>query len=179
MAQYVALLRGIGPINPNMRNDKIKRVFEGLGFEDVRTVLSTGNVLFESSRSAVRQLESDIENALQNELGFYSTTIIRTRQALERLVRKNPFGDRSYSQKTNLNVTFVKRVPRASWTFPYRPDGKSYEILGVYGQDVCSVVDLTGSKTPDLMARLEKEFGKDITTRSWNTVQKIIRKWET
>lgn len=47
MPEYVALLRGIGPANPNQRNDKLRGVFEEFGFEDVRTV-SSGNVLFRS-----------------------------------------------------------------------------------------------------------------------------------
>lgn len=178
MSQYVALLRGIGPLNPNMRNEKIRAVFEGLGLADVQTVLATGNILFTTSRQDVAQLESDIEAALQLDLGFYSTTIIRTRQQMLALLRVHPFGDMQYSQKTNLNVTFLKRAAKSSWTFPHKSPGKTYTVLALRNKAVFSVVDLSGAKTPDLMTKLEKEFGKDITTRSWNTVQKIIKKWE-
>ncbi len=41
---------------------------------------------------------------------------------------------------------------------------------------ICSVVDLTGSRTPDLMRWLEKMLGKEITTRTWTTVHRILRK---
>ncbi|MGH2757636.1 MAG: DUF1697 domain-containing protein [Actinomycetota bacterium] len=54
MGRFVALLRGIGPLNPNMRNEKLREVFVGLGFENVRTVITTGNVLFDSPSSAIR-----------------------------------------------------------------------------------------------------------------------------
>jgi hypothetical protein len=40
---------------------------------------------------------------------------------------------------------------------------------------ICSVIDLTGSRTPDLMLRLEKQFGKEITTRTWKTVERILK----
>ncbi|MBA3630747.1 MAG: DUF1697 domain-containing protein [Actinobacteria bacterium] len=43
MKSYVALLRGIGPSNPNMRNDRLRAVFEDLGFSNVRAVISSGN----------------------------------------------------------------------------------------------------------------------------------------
>jgi uncharacterized protein (DUF1697 family) len=46
--KYVALLRGIGPSNPNMRNEKLRGVFEKLGFDNVQTVISSGNVLFQT-----------------------------------------------------------------------------------------------------------------------------------
>ncbi|HTE57792.1 MAG TPA: DUF1697 domain-containing protein [Verrucomicrobiae bacterium] len=178
MAQYVALLRGIGPLNPNMRNEKIRAVFEGLGLVDVQTVLATGNVLFESNRRDTAQLESDIEAALQPQLGFHSTTVVRTRQQMQSLLLTHPFESMLYSKKTNLNVTFLKKAASTRWQFPYKNPDKTYTVLAMQDMAVFSVVDLTGAKTPDLMVRLEKEFGKDITTRSWNTVQKIIKKWE-
>jgi hypothetical protein len=52
-----------------------------------------------------------------------------------------------------------------------------YVVLGIYDRVVCSVVDLTGARTPDLMRWLESEFGKEITTRTWKTVQRILNKW--
>jgi hypothetical protein len=61
MKSYVALLRGIAPTNPNMRNDRLRGVFAELGFSNVRTVISSGNVLFETDSSAVRALETKVE----------------------------------------------------------------------------------------------------------------------
>jgi hypothetical protein len=46
----------------------------------------------------------------------------------------------------------------------------------MYGGANCSVIDLTGSKTPDLMVWLEKQFGKQITMRTWKTVGRILGK---
>ena len=78
MTKYIALLRGIAPTNPNRRNDKLRGVFEKLGFANVKTVISSGNVVFESPSTSVRKLEDAIEKALPEELGFHSTTIIRS-----------------------------------------------------------------------------------------------------
>ena len=46
----------------------------------------------------------------------------------------------------------------------------------MYGRDICSVIDLTSAKTPDLMRWMEKEFGKEITTRTFKTVERILRR---
>ena len=58
-----------------MRNDKLRGVFEDLDFSNVRTVITSGNVLFETDSSAVRALETKVEEALPKRLGFASTAI--------------------------------------------------------------------------------------------------------
>jgi len=178
MTKYVALLRGIAPTNPNMRNDKLRGVFEKLGFENVKTVISSGNVVFESSSRSARQLEETIERALTKQLGFTSTTIIRSKAQVQRLVAKNPFKGMDHSQKSNLNVTFLKKKTHTDIKFPYKVDNREYTLLGMYYGAVCSVIDLTSSKTPDLMLWLEKEFGREITTRTWKTVERILKVME-
>jgi uncharacterized protein (DUF1697 family) len=173
---YVALLRGIGPGNPNMRNEKLREVFENLGFGNVRTVISTGNVLFESNSSAVRALEAQIQEAISEQLGFTSTTIIRSMKQMQALVDRDPFSGFEHSDRTHLNVTFLKRKPKTAWRFPYRPKNRDYTILDIYDRDICSVIDLTSARTPDLMAWLEREFGKEVTTRTYKTVGRILKK---
>lgn len=175
MITYVALLRGIAPLNPNMRNEKLRGVFEKLGFENVRTVISSGNVVFESPSRAVKRLEESIENALPEELGFKSTTIIRTKAQIQQLVDKNPFKGMEHSQKSSLNVTFLKNKTSLDIKFPYKFDNRDYTLVGIYAGAICSVIDLTSSKTPDLMGWLEKKFGKEITTRTWKTVERILK----
>jgi uncharacterized protein (DUF1697 family) len=175
MTRYVALLRGIAPTNPNMRNDKLRRVFEKLGFENVKTVISSGNVIFESPSRSIRKLEENIEKALPEELGFKSTTIIRSQGQIQRLVDKNPFQEMRHSQTSSLNVTFLKKKKRTDIQFPHKIDNRDYELLGMYDGAICSVIDLTSSKTPDLMVWLEKKLGKEITTRTWKTVERILQ----
>ena len=173
MTKYIALLRGIAPTNPNMRNDKLRGVFEKLGFANVKTVISSGNVIFESPSRSVRKLEEAIEKALPEQLGFNSTTIIRSQKQILQLIDENPFQGMEHSQKSSLNVTFLKKKRKIDIKFPYKVDNRDYTLLGMYDSAICSVIDLTGAKTPDLMVWLEKHFGKEITTRTWKTVERI------
>ncbi len=178
MTKYVALLRGIAPLNPNMRNDKLREVFENLGFENVKTVISSGNVIFESPSRSVKKLEETIESAIPEQLGFTSTTIIRSQGQIQKLVDQNPFHGMEHSQKSSLNVTFLKKKKRPDIKFPHKIEDRDYELLGMYDGAICSVIDLTSAKTPDLMVWLEKKFGKEITTRTWKTVEKILKAME-
>ena len=64
MHRYAALLRGIAPSRPNITNNKLRGVFEGLGYEHVASVLASGNIVFDSELSDVSALEHRIEGAL-------------------------------------------------------------------------------------------------------------------
>lgn len=170
MAKYVALLRGIAPMNPNMRNEKVRSVFEELGFLNVRSVIASGNILFESSVNDVSQLEGMIEKALPEKLNFTSTTIIRSLEDLEMLIAADPFKGKVHAKETSLNVTFLKH-PLVKDLDP--PEGNGYSAAVVSPQEICAVIDTTLVKTPDYMAKAERIYSKEITTRTWNTVLRI------
>lgn len=61
MTKHVALSRGIAPTNPNLRNDSLRGVFENLGYANVKTVISSGNLVFERPSRNARTLEETIE----------------------------------------------------------------------------------------------------------------------
>lgn len=158
-------------MNPNMANTKLRGVFEELGFANVRTYISSGNVLFESDEHDVAALEKQIEETLPRKLGFTSQTIIRSKHDLDELVKQNPFPGMAHSRNTSLNVTFLKENKKVHLTLP--PEGRGYTIVASLKGAVCFVVDLTTAKTPQIMNMLEKEFEKKVTTRTWNTVTKL------
>jgi uncharacterized protein (DUF1697 family) len=167
MTKYVALLRGIGPTNPNMRGEKLTSVLEDLGFHTVQTVITSGNVLFESDMTDISAMEEKIERAWPEKLGFTSRTIIRSQEQLNALVSRNPFPNMTHSPKTYLFVTFFKQLPSGL-------TDNFYIDRGVNA--LCSIIDTTTSKTPDFMYKLEKQFSKDITSRTWKTIERILRK---
>jgi uncharacterized protein (DUF1697 family) len=152
MPKYVALLRGISPLNPNMRMEKLRLVFRELGFKNVRTVITSGNVLFESPITNKKQLESQIEKAIHKELGFTSTTILRSDRQLKRLINKDPFRGKPDMPTARHHVTFLKR-----------------------GGEVFSSIDIINPGGPNVMLQIEKEHGKEITTRTWKTVGRIVK----
>ncbi len=151
--KYVAFIRGIGPGNPNMHGQKLREFFESLGFENVTPVISSGNVVFESSETNAKNLEERVEEELPKRLGFSKAVIIRSESDLKKLVAKNPFKGIIDEKPNYLLVTFFKdRKP-----------------------ELATVVDMNANKTPDFMAKLERTHGKEITTRTWKTVNRIIK----
>jgi len=173
VASFVALLRGIAPMHPKMRNTELTRVFEQLGFERVRPVIASGNLVFESGERAKAAIEAAIEAALLDHLGASCTTIVRSRRQIERLLALDVFDRYSDEPAERCNVTFLKRRSQSANEAPVAPVGA--EVVATRDQAVFSVIDTTRSKTPDLMARLERAYGPEITTRTWRTVHRIAR----
>ncbi len=88
MPRYVALLRGVSPVNARMPD--LKRCFESAGFQDVRTVLSSGNVVFSSRASSEVTLARKAETAMQAMLGRKFATIVKSATFLQDLVESRP-----------------------------------------------------------------------------------------
>ncbi|WP_203335426.1 DUF1697 domain-containing protein [Nocardioides limicola] len=178
MPSYAALLRGIGPSNPNMRGEKLHGVLEGLGFEEVGSVLASGNLVFATDDDDQVALEERIQAALQAELGIPGGTIVRSRAEIEGLVARAPFGSLTHGRATYLTATFLKApVPELPTPLP-QPEDPGMRVQGYdeLARAVLAVTDNTGPKTPDFMVWLEKQFSRDITTRTWLTVQRVLAK---
>ncbi|MCK7469727.1 MAG: DUF1697 domain-containing protein [Desulfomicrobium escambiense] len=152
----------------------LKKAFEAMGFKNVRTVLASGNVVFEPTGKKTEDLEGAIDRGLAGALGFPVPVLLRSMRELAALVAADPFKGLAPGADTEFYVTFLPRdrpgVSRAK--LPAPPTG--VRIVGVRQGEVCSAVALSeGSGTPELMAFLEKSLGRDITTRNWQTVTKL------
>lgn len=172
MPAYVALLRGIGPANPKMRNAELRKVFERLAFDDVRTVISSGNVLFATGERSAPALEGRIEGALLDHLGAPCTAILRSRGQITHLLRSDTFAPYDDGPTGRCHVTFLKRRPSASRRSPQAEAGTL--VLAVRARAVFSVIDsTTPAPGAELMARIEATYGRESTTRTWRTVHRI------
>ena len=175
------MLRGIGPGNPNMTGEAFKAFFEALGFTGVRAVLASGNVIFESTNQDAELLAETIEKALPEKLGYSRSVIIRSQLELQRLIDLDPFKgvEQNHNKDLYLLITFFRKPTDISLTLPHTPENKPYTLLGktdhraVYGS-----IDLSQGKTPDYMSWLEKQFGKDITSRTPKTIRLILKKMD-
>jgi len=174
MTKYAAMIRGIGPGNPNMRGDMLKSAFDSLGFSDVHPVITSGNVVFKSDITDTEKLESMVEGVFPGLLGFSRTVFIRSQAELQALVDTDPFSGIEQGPKHYITLTFLKNQPEIIPKLPYKPANEGYEILAVYDRVVAATLDQTQGKTPRMMAWLEREFGKDITTRTWKTVNRLL-----
>ena len=85
MTRYVALLRGVSPMNAKMAD--LRACFEDqLGFTNVKTVLSSGNVIFDCSARSEKALATTTESALEAHLLRGFPVIVRKAAYLQQLL---------------------------------------------------------------------------------------------
>jgi uncharacterized protein (DUF1697 family) len=167
MPRYVAFLRGVSPMNARM--PELKRAFEAGGFTAVRTLLSSGNVVFDARAASVDLLQRRAEAAMLSGLGRSFDTIVRPALVLQQLIDADPFAAFALTPAHKRVVTFLREPADPAFVLPPERDGA--RILKVDGSEVFSAY-LPNDKGPVFMALLERSFGKTITTRTLDTVRK-------
>ncbi|HVH08486.1 MAG TPA: DUF1697 domain-containing protein [Gemmatimonadales bacterium] len=170
MRRYAALLRGVSPMNAKMA--ELKRAFEGAGFTDVKTVLASGNVVFTAPATPAPSLERAAEAAMQKLLGRTFLTIVRPIDTLREIIASDPYRIHRLKPGTKRVVTFLRSRVAAKLTLPIEREGA--RILAVKGSNVFSAYVRT-PKGPVFMTLLQQTFGKEQTTRTWETVTKLCR----
>jgi uncharacterized protein (DUF1697 family) len=170
MKRYAALLRGVGPVVAKM--PELKRAFEKAGFGDVRTVLGSGNVVFSAREASDAALERKAEAAMKAHLGRTFLTIIRSIDELQELLASDPFAKYRLPPGSKRIVTFLRAEPER--VPPKLPEQDGARILAVRGREVFSTYVPT-PKGPVFMSLLEKTFGQEVTTRTWDTVRKVAK----
>lgn len=170
MPRYAAFLRGVMPTNAKM--PELKQAFEAAGFTEVRTVLSSGNVVFDARRAAESTIQQRAEAAMRARLGQAFLTIVRPMDALRELLATDPYREFRVAPSAKRIVTFLRDEPSATVALPVEQDGA--RLLAVSGRELFSAY-LPTPKGPVFMVLIERTFGKDLTTRTWDTVAKVAR----
>lgn len=175
MITLIGFLRGInvGGHHKVPMADLRKKLNE-LGCDSTRTLLNTGNFVFETKQTNIQDLEHKIEVSLSQFFGFPIPVILRNQKEIFDLVGEDPFATINLHENIRLYVSFLKNIAEIGLAIPYTSNDKTYQIISIKNKTIFSVLDLTTSNTPKGMEDLEKLFGKNITTRNWNTIKKIV-----
>jgi uncharacterized protein (DUF1697 family) len=169
--RQVAFIRGInvgGKVLVKMVD--LKELFEKAGFKDVKTILASGNVIFDSNLSPA-VAEKKVEEMLRTKYKRDIFVIVRSIDDLKKIDKREPFKDINVTKNIRLYVTFCRE--KQTNIKPQKHPG--FAVLSVKDREIFSMLELSPTvKTPDVMKVMGKEVG--ITTmRNWNTVQKVIK----
>ncbi len=167
MPRYVAFLRGVSPMNAKM--PELKRCFEGAGFADVKTVLSSGNVVFSVRTASEVILERKAEAVMAKQLGRSFYTIVRPANVLRELLDADPYAAFSLPANAKRVVTFLREPHTAKFSLPLEVEGA--RILAMNGREIF-IAYVPNPRGPVFMTLIEKTFGTNVTTRTWDTIRK-------
>jgi len=170
MARYAAFLRGVMPTNCKM--PALKAAFEAAGFADVKTLLGSDNVVFTARATSPATLERKAETAMHAALGQAFLTIVRPVDDLRKILETDPYKRFPKRPQAKRIMTFLRHRPSNTLKLPIEFEGARILAMrpGVIFSDY-----MPNPKGPLFMTLIEKTFGKEVTTRTWDTVAKCAR----
>ena len=169
MNQYVAFLRGVMPANAKMSD--LVACFVTAGFSNVKTVLGSGNVVFAAGELSESAVEHKAEKAMSECLGRSFYTIARATHALEDLLARDPFAVFKLAPGAKRVVSFLREEPSKKLLLPMERDGA--RVLVVVGREILTAYQ-PSPRGPVFMELLKELFGEQLTTRTWDTLKKVV-----
>jgi uncharacterized protein (DUF1697 family) len=174
MTTYVALLYSV-VVDQKRRvhMSDLRAIAESLGYKNARTLVSSGNVIFEADQTALSEIEKAFERAFADFHGKHVDIIVRTADEWKCLVASNPFPAESKAEPDRVSIRIMRdplRPDLAAFLQPYQTDGERVALIDghvwVHYPGQISLSKLAGQLTP-------KRMGGVGTARNWNTVKRL------
>ena len=175
MIQYVALLRGINVGGKNIiKMTELKACFEALGFENVRTYIQSGNVLFHANEPDRATLTTQIEDALSTTFNYSSRVVVRSAEEMKEIVTHAPQGFGSDPATYRYDVIFLKE--------PLTATEAMESITTKEGVDQAFAAEgalyfsrVISKATQSHLSRIvSMPVYQSMTIRNWNTTTKLL-----
>ncbi len=176
MSTWVAFLRGVNLGKRQMKMAELKACCEAMGLENVKTIVASGNVRFDTRKDA--GLKTRLEKALEEKFDFPVKVILRSSDEIEKMIASKPFAKVDPKADVALHVLLFAEPMKT------RP-----KVAPVEGDDEAARIDddaiffivykkpdgtyLGRNALGDGLKPVEK--GQVVTMRNWNTMLKLLR----
>lgn len=177
MARYIAFLRAINVGGRVVTMDRLRSLFDSLGFAGVETFIASGNVVFESRSGDSGGLSRKIAQRLQESLGYEVATFIRTDAEVAAIAQHRLFESPKARAAKSLSVGFLSEAPRAEAKralMRLRTDSDDFQV---HGREVYWLSRTTMSESGFSYAVFEKTLRVQATFRGRNTVVRLAAKY--
>ena len=108
MKTFISLLRGINIGGQKIiRMENLRSLYDELKLSNIKTVVQSGNVIFDSNETSTLRLTELIETQIMNNLGYSVSVFIRDFENFHKIIKNNPFTIERNEDPTKLYVTFL------------------------------------------------------------------------
>lgn len=169
---YVAFLRAVNVGGRMVAMADLRELAADLGFEEPRTLLQSGNLLFRARGASPGRLETLLEREAAKRFGFEIHYMVRTPNELAAAIAANPFPDAARTDPGHLVLLFLKAAPSAAAVDALRAAIKGRETVAAHGKHAFIVYPDGIGRSRLTNAVIERHLGRS-TGRNWNTVLKL------
>lgn len=173
MQTYVALLYSIilGEGRRVVMAD-LKAMAEQLGLKNPRTLVATGNLVFETRATGIAKLEQRLETAFEKTFGRNVVIIVRTAEDWLKLAAGNPFPADSAEAGNQVAVRVMRKLAPADGVAALQAYAAEDERVASVNGDIWVVFSRQRPSSRLLAAMNHKRMGIG-TARNWNTVRRL------
>lgn len=174
MKKYVAFLRGINVGGKNkVKMETLREVFSALGFENVKTYINSGNVIFQTAKTGDKNLAAKIETAIEKEFGLKIKTMVRLIDEIENIIENNPFAGEFENDK-DLHVFFLDEEISDEKREQLLSNNSETEKFAACGREIFYLSRVNFSDSLMSKDYIGKKLKVSATARNWRTVNKIL-----
>jgi uncharacterized protein (DUF1697 family) len=174
MPVHIALLRGINVGGRNIvAMADLRQLMDTLGFTSARSLLQSGNLVFQGDRRTTATVEHLLEVETEKRLGVSVDYFVRTAAEWEVIVARNPFPDEARRDPSHLVVMLLKDAPAAKDVKALQAAIQGPEIVRADGKQLYAVYPAGIGKSKLTNTLIEKKLCARATARNWNTVVKL------
>lgn len=172
--KYVSLLRGINVGGKNMiKMELLREMFSLLGFENVKSYINSGNIIFETAEADNNELSEKIAKKIVETFSFNIRVITRKMQEIAEIVANNPFAGEFENDK-DVHVFFLDDEMPAEKRELLLSHNNENENYAVRNKEI--FCHLRIGVLESLMGKdyIAKKLKISSTARNWRTVNKIL-----
>jgi uncharacterized protein (DUF1697 family) len=173
--KYAAFLRGINVGGKNkIKMERLREVFSNaLGFQNVKTYINSGNVIFETAETDDKKLAAKIEAAIENEFGLKIKVMARSVDEIKSVIESNPF-DGQFENAKDLHVLFLEEELPAEKRELLLANNNENEMFAVRNREIFCL--LRPGFSDSLMGKdyIGKKLKVSATARNWRTINKVF-----
>jgi uncharacterized protein (DUF1697 family) len=170
----IALLRAVNVGGRSIAMADLKAMFDALGFANVRTLLQSGNVVFESGQKNGAALESLLEAETAKRLGIACDYLVRSTAQWSALAAGNPFPDVARRDPGHLVLMPLKTAPSKQEVAALQAAITGRETVRAKGQALYIVYPDGQGRSKLTISVIEKKLNTRGTCRNWNTTLKLL-----
>jgi uncharacterized protein (DUF1697 family) len=176
MPIYISMLRGINVgRHKRIKMDQLRKSFEALGFEQVRTYVQSGNVAFKTVKLSPPTLSKRIEEKILRDFGFLVSVVSRTADEISNAIANNPFLNQPGIDQEKLHVMFLSEAPAPAALTKLANLTAAPDRSSCLGREIYLYLPNGASESSLMKSPLDRALSVVTTARNWNTVNQLVR----
>lgn len=171
--KYVAFLRGINVGGKTIiKMEALRQVFSALGFENVKSYIQSGNVIFETRKTDDQKLAAKIEAAVEKEF-FKTPVMVRSIDEIKDAFENNPFADEKFEDKL-FHILFLSEKLSDEKAEMLLSKSTENEKFAVRNREVYCL--LRDGVADSLLGKkfIDNKLKTPATARNWRTIKKLL-----